>query len=314
MIAWGCGGGDQKASAGSSDPPVPPSLPAPPPPPPPPPGTVPPIGHVALLVLENQKEDAIFGNDNLPYLTSLARQNGYAAGYYADVHPSLGNYFFLTTGQVISNDLNFDGVVDVDNLIREIVVAGKTWKAYAQAIPSVGYLEDGPYPYAKTHNPFAYFADTRNNPSQAQNMVPFEQFATDMANGQLPNFIYIAPSQVYNMHDCPPNQQGCTNDQKLAAGDRWVQENVGPLLADPAFQQDGLLIITWDESWDTDSDHGGGHVLTILAGSKVKQQFVSNTFYQHESVLHTICEALQVPCMSAGATAPDMGEFFVGNN
>src|SRR5690349_14688473 len=90
-----------------------------------PPPPIPPISHIALVVFENQKEDQILNNPNMPYLSSLATQNAYASQYYADVHPSLGNYFMLTTGQLISNDLNFRGVVDVDNLIREIVKNGK---------------------------------------------------------------------------------------------------------------------------------------------------------------------------------------------
>ncbi len=54
----------------------------------------------------------------------------------------------------MSNDLNFSGVVDVDNLVRDIVKAGKTCMAYEKSIPSIGYLGgDAPWPYVKTHNP-----------------------------------------------------------------------------------------------------------------------------------------------------------------
>ncbi len=273
----------------------------------------PPTAHVAVVVLENQREDGIFGNTHMPYLTSLAQQNAYAAQYFADVHPSLGNYFMMTTGQIISNDLNFNGVVDVQNLIREINTAGKTWKAYLEGIPSQGYLGDGPYPYAKTHNPMAYLSDIRDNPAQAANMVPFTQFATDLASGTLANFIYIAPNQINNMHDCPPSERGCTNDRKLAIGDAWVQQNIAPLLTNPTFQQDGVLLITWDESWDRDFQNGGGHVLTIFIGAKVKQQYVSSTFYQHESLLRVICDSLQLAPLGNAVSAPNMAEFFVGN-
>jgi acid phosphatase len=317
MMETACGGAANTTSnmtqpSNPQTPQDPPSQPAPPPPPPPT-TDVPPIGHIALVVLENQEEDKILNNPHMPYLTSLAKQNAYAAQYYADTHPSLGNYFMLTTGQIISNDLNFDGVVDVDNLIRQISAAGKTWKAYLQSIPQTGFLGDGPYPYAKTHNPMAYFSDIRNDPTQAANMVPFTQFVSDLANPDIPNFIYIAPDQVHNMHDCPDGGRDCDNDQKLAFVDSWLQTALAPLLNNSTFQQDGLLIITWDESWDTDSEHGGGHILTILTGSQVKQQFVSNTFYQHESLLRTISDALQVTPVGNAASAPTMGEFFVGN-
>lgn len=310
----GCGGSSNNNNA-AIDPPVitPAPPPAPPPPPPPPPNGVPAVGHVALVVFENQKRDQIFGNQHMAYLTGLAQQNGYAANYFANVHPSLGNYFFLTTGQVVSNDLNFDGTVDVDNLVRQIVKAGKTWKAYEESIPTTGYLGDGPLPYVKTHNPAAYLSDVRNDAKQAANMVSLDQLQTDMAAGTLPNFMFIEPNQINTMHDCPDAEPNCTNDRKLEVGDAWARNNLDALLNNPAFQQDGLLIITWDESWDTDSEHGGGQVMTILVGSKVKKQYLSNTFYQHEAILRLICEALGIPSMGNATTAPSMAEFFVGN-
>lgn len=301
----GCGGG---SSASNTQ-----AIVNDPPPPPPPVASIPSIGHVALVVFENQREDKILNNPNMPYLTSLATQNAYAAQYYADVHPSLGNYFMLTTGQIISNDLNFAGVVDVDNLVREIIKSGKSWKAYEEAIPSTGYLGDGPLPYVKTHNPAAYLSDVRNDPAQAANMVSLDQLQTDLTAGTLPNFMFVEPNQVNSMHDCPDTLPNCDNDQKLTVGDTWAKQYIGMLLSNPIFQQDGLLIITWDESWTPDTQDGGGRVLTILVGTKVKPQYVSNTFYQHESTLNMICGAMGLTCMGNAVTAPSMKEFFVGN-
>lgn len=265
------------------------------------------------MVFENEKEDAILGNKFMPYLTQLAQQNAYAAQFYANVHPSLGNYFYLSTGQVISNDLSFDGTVDVDNIVREVIKAGKSWKAYEESIPSVGYLGDLPYPYVKTHNPAAYLSDVRNDPSQAAHMVGFDQLNADLASGNLPAFMFIEPNQINTMHDCPGGGTSCDNDTRLGGGDSWASQHIPAILNNPAFQKDGLLIITWDESWDTDSQHGGGHVLTILVGPSVKKGFVSNSFYQHPSILRTMCDAVGVPCMGDAAGAPPMAEFFTGN-
>src|SRR3954470_2444067 len=132
LILAGCGGGSSSSNGnGSSGDPPPTTTP-------PPSGSVPHIGHVAVMIFENEKLDAILGNKNMPYLTQLAKDNGYAAQYYANVHPSLGNYFMLTAGDLITNDLNFNKTVDQDNLIRQIIKAGKSWKAYEESIPSVG--------------------------------------------------------------------------------------------------------------------------------------------------------------------------------
>ncbi|MGZ4787813.1 MAG: alkaline phosphatase family protein [Terriglobales bacterium] len=279
-------------------------------PPPPPQGDIPRIGHVALVVFENEKEDAILGNKFMPYLSGLANSNAYASQYYANVHPSLGNYFMLTTGDLITNDLNFNKTVDQDNLVREIIKAGKTWKAYQESIPSIGYLGDGPYPYVKTHNPAAYFSDVRNDPAQAANMVGLDELDADLASGNLPSFMFIEPNQINTMHDCPGGGVNCDNDTRLGGGDLWASQHMPAIINNPAFQQDGLLIITFDESWDTDSQNGGGHVLTIFVGPRVRKQFVSTTFYQHQSILRTICDTVGVSCMGAATTAPPMAEFF----
>jgi len=55
--------------------------------------------HVFLVVEENHSFSQVMGNGAMPYLNSLAGKYGLATQYYADVHPSIGNYFMLTTGQ-----------------------------------------------------------------------------------------------------------------------------------------------------------------------------------------------------------------------
>jgi phosphatidylinositol-3-phosphatase len=314
VFETGCGGGASTSQAQSNPSQIsPPTQPPPPPPPPPTYDNVPHFGHVALVVFENQKADGILHNPNMPYLSHLAQQNAYAANYFADTHPSLGDYFVLTTGQIISNDLGFNDVVDQDNLVRQLNAAGKTWKAYEESLPEPGYLADDAYPYVKTHNPAAYFSDVHKDPAQAANIVPLDQLQMDMAAGNLPQFMFIEPNQINSTHDCPPHHHGCNNDFRLMVGDNWAQQQLGALLNDPVFQQDGLLIITWDESWDTDSRFGGGHVLAILVGPNVKKPYVSNTFFQHSSTLRTICDAVQIPCMGNATTAPPMSDFFAGN-
>jgi hypothetical protein len=69
-------------------------------------------------------------------------------------------------------------------------------------------------------------------------------------------------------------------------------------------------IITFDESWDTDNRHGGGHIMTILAGPLAKKNFTSSTFFQLESINRLISNVLGVP-QGAGANATDMSEFLV---
>ena len=109
-------------------------------PPPPSSGSVPQFGHVVMVVEENHSYSEVIGNSAMPYLNSLASQYGLATQYFANTHPSIGNYFMLTTGQLVTNDDGFTGTVGVDNIVRDLIAAGKTWKSYAESIPSTGYI------------------------------------------------------------------------------------------------------------------------------------------------------------------------------
>jgi len=236
----------------------------------------------------------------MPYLNSLASQYGFATQYFANTHPSIGNYFMLTTGQLVTNNDTFTGTVSVNNIVRELSASGKTWKSYAESIPSPGYTGGDSYPYAKRHNPFSYFTDVVNSSSQVQNLVSLSQFNSDVANDQLPNFSYLVPNLLDDAHDGP-----------LQLADAWLQQNIAPLISSSTFQQDGLLIVVFDESDTSDSANGGGHVAAFIISPKAKQGYQSTTLYQHQSTLRLILQGLGVPAYPAAAnTAPVMGEFF----
>jgi acid phosphatase len=271
---------------------------------------VPQFGHVFLLVEENQAYQSVIGSASMPYLNQLANRYGNATNYFANTHPSIGNYFWLTTGQGITNDSNFSGTVTDDNLVRRLLADGKSWRSYAESLPAIGYTGTDQYPYVKRHNPFAYFSDVVGT-SQANNLVPFSQFSADLNNNQLPNFSFIIPNQYNNAHDCPAALPACTNQDKLAAADAWLKNNIDPLLASPVFRQDGLLVIVFDESVDTDTANGGGHVAMLVISSKANQGLQSTSFFQHQSTLRTVAQALGLSSYpGAAATAPGMAEFF----
>ena len=261
---------------------------------------VPQLGHVVLVVEENHSYSEVIGNSAMPYLNSLVSQYGLATQYYADTHPSIGNYFMLTTGQIVTNVDTFAGVVSVDNIVHELIASGKTWKSYAESIPSHGYIGGDQYPYAKRHNPCSYFTDVVNSTTQVQNLVSGTQFDTDVSNNQLPNFSFVAPNLLDDAHD-----------GTLQVADAWLQAHIDPLIKSSSFQQDGLLIVTFDESDTTDTTHGGGQVATLIISPKARAGYKSTTLYQHESTLRLILNALSVPVYpGAASTAPDMGEFF----
>ena len=276
---------------------------------------IPQSNHVVVLLEENQSYPAVIGSPSMPFLNSLATQYGLATQYYANVHPSIGNYFMLTAGQLVTSNDSLNSTVSVDNIVRHLLTAGKTWKSYAESLPSVGYTGGDVYPYIRHHNPLSYFSDVVNSSVQRLNLVPFSHFASDLANNALPNYSFVVPNQNHNAHDCPTGPTGCTNAQKLATADAWLKTNIAPLLSNPSFQQDGILIIVFDEGFSTDTAHGGGHVAAVVVGPKVKQGFKSATFYQHQNTLRTTMDALGVHTYpGAAGSAIDMSDLFTSSS
>jgi phosphatidylinositol-3-phosphatase len=267
----------------------------------------PPSRHVVLVMEENQSYSTVAGNTTAwPNLNNLIGAGALATNYYADSHPSIGNYFMLTTGQLLTTDDSSTTVWNVDNIARRMLAAGVSFKVYVEGI-SQGYVGGNTGLYLIRHNPFAMLSDVASNPQVANQVIwPFTQFAADVANGTLPQFSFIVPDVNDDAHNGTPQQ-----------ADTWLQANVViPLSHDAAFQPggDGMLIVDFDEALESDTTHGGGHVVAAFWGPIVQAGHVqtSTTIYQHESMLRTVMEALQLPNPPANAaTAPSMAEFFV---
>ena len=263
--------------------------------------------HVVIVMEENQSYSTVVRNTSVwPNLNNLITNGALPTNYYADSHPSIGNYFMLTTGQLLTTDDNSTAVWNVDNLARRMLASGVSFKIYAEGITR-GYLGGNTGLYLLRHNPFAMLSDVAGSSQVANQCIwPFTQFATDLANGALPEFTFIVPDIDDDAHDGTPQQ-----------ADAWLQTNViTPLSSYSAFEPggDGVLIVDFDEAATNDTTNGGGHVAPVLWGPNVKIGFTqtSTTVYQHQSMLRTVMELLQLSSPpGAAATAPSMAEFFV---
>ena len=263
-----------------------------------------PFGHVVILVDENADYSTVVGNTaSMPYLNSLIASYGLATQYYANTHPSIGNYEMLVTGEVLTNDDSETPAsfpISVNNIVRELLANGKTWKAYAESIPSVGYIGGNSGNYYVRHVPLAYLTDVQDSATNRQGLVPFTQFATDITAGKLPNFSFVTPNACDDAHNCP-----------LSTADKWLETNIAPLLTSTPFKDDGLLIITFDESGNDDT-HGGGRIPAVfISPAFSKRGYQSTALYQHQSSLRLMLEGLGIESLpGAAATAPAMWEFF----
>lgn len=267
---------------------------------------VPAFKHIFVIVLENKEYEQVLGSPQAPYLNNLAQQYGLATNYYGIRHPSLPNYLALTGGDTfgITSDC-IDCTVDAPNIVDQFEGAGKSWKAYMEAMPSPCFVGDAAALYRQKHNPFIYYNNVRNNPTRCAKIVPFTQFATDAQANALPNFVWITPNMCNDSHDC-----------SLSAADTWLKAWVPTILNTPAWQDNGALFITFDEGKGNGSccqDAAGGRIATLVISPLLVQPgFQSAAPYSHYALLHTIEAAWGLPPLGHARCdcAPTMADFF----
>jgi hypothetical protein len=267
-------------------------------------------GSVFTIVMENKSYGDIIGNGAAPYINQLAKDNAVAAGYHDSyIHPSEPNYIWMVAGEnfgiLNDDDPNASNVINSQSHVADqLERAGLTWRSYQESMGApCGLTSHGTY--AVKHNPFVYFADVNgwNGTTFApgarctDHVVDYGQLATDLAAGQVPDYVFITPDLKHDMHD-----------GSIAAGDAWLAAEVPKILASSAYKNGGALFILWDEGSSQGDDPP-----FIAVSPNAKPGFVSKTSYDTSSFLKTVQAMLGVeplPCADQPATVPTMNDLF----
>lgn len=266
-------------------------------------GLAPPVTftHVVWVVMENRSYDEVTGGA-APYLDGLGC--GQAANYHNITHPSLPNYVALTSGLPSTSLPTTDCYrvvcsVNAPSIFGQLDAAGISWATYAESMPSACYGRDE-RPYVVHHNPPPFYPDAAA--TCAENNLPLS--AMDPLN--LPAFTLIVPNVVNNMHE---------NTSSVAAGDAWLSTVLAPILAGPQYQAGNTVVfVTWDEGsfprhtrdCAANITDWGCHVLTAIIAESVPPWAVSQTLFNHYSLLRTTEELLGLPPLDQAATATSM--------
>ena len=258
-------------------------------------------GTVFTIVMENHSRDAILGNSAAPYINQLAHDNAVAAGYHDSyVHPSEPNYIWMVAGQnfgILNDDdpSRNQTISETAHLANQIEQAGLTWKTYQEDMGQPCGLKSHGL-YAVKHNPFAYFSDINGWNGQTfapsarctEHMVDYTQLDADLAAGNVPDYVFITPNMIHDMHD------GSIQD-----GDTWLSHEVPKILASPRYKNGGALFLLWDEGSSQTDDPP-----FIAVTPNAKPGFVSQTDYDTSSFLKTVQSMLGVEPLPCSAT-PD---------
>jgi phosphatidylinositol-3-phosphatase len=277
--------------------------------------------HVFVIMMENTGYAALIGNPNAPWINSAAATYGLATDYHGATHPSQPNYIASTAG-IIGNDSDSNETLDVPNIVDLLESHGKTWKGYMQ---SYSLCTDplasacGNQLYERKHNPFVTFADVQGSPARMANVVDLSRLDAELATGNVPDYVWISPDQCNDMHGRGGGGAADACDFShvqglIAAGDAFLADEVGKIMASSAWNGNSVIFIQWDESdftgsptdfgfGDTsgccDANPGGGHVVSLVISHSNHAPTTSNVPYNHYSMLRTIEDGWQLGCVGA---------------
>ena len=248
--------------------------------------------HIVVIFFENHEFDLVYHNRAMPEFNRLANENTILTQYYAITHPSLPNYLAVFGGDTfkITSDCR-NCYISATNLPDQIEDSGRTWRAYFQNMPQPCSPTDT-LTYVQKHNPFMYFDDIRLNAARcSQSVVPLAQLDKDLADGTLPDFVYIMPNSCVSTDD-DFTDPACD----LPLADSWlagIMNKLTPYLNQQAEQEPNLVVITWDEGQGDHSCCGmptkaGGRIATLLVSPQAMSGFLDDTPYTHYSLLKTI--------------------------
>lgn len=224
----------------------------------------------------------------------------------------------------------------VETVANQLSARRLTWKAYEQSMgadpsresatcghPPIGGADDTQLAtptdqYATRHDPFVYFESIIGEQAYCdRHVVGLSALSHDLARpATTPNFSFITPDLCSDGHDAT-----CANP-RLPGGyagiDAFLKTWVPRITGSPAFRNNGLLVITFDESADDSSaccaeptgpnttlpggnGPGGGRIGAVLISPFIKPHTTTPVAYNHYSLLRTIEDLFGLPHLGEAA-------------
>ena len=286
----------------------------------------------------------LYGNPAAPYVNSLvtpgnsnAAQVSYARAYYSVApgeHPSEPNYVWSEAGtdfgiRTDNDPSTFWGNLfsTTNHLCGQLSSAGIPWRDYQEDVeyapaPNVSSAGERPngtnvyngsteYSYVVKHNPMEFFTDT-----QDQNVYPLEQLWTDLTNNTVGRYNWITPDEFNEMHSSLPNGfyyqdvQYIGNQAAIAEGDNCLATIIPIIMASPAYQDHGAIILWTDETESTDDTNTALPEIIISPLAK-GNAYASSVVMSHSSDLKTMDEIFGLAFQNdAVVAANDLSDMF----
>jgi hypothetical protein len=146
---------------------------------------------------------------------------------------------------------------------REAPTCGQPGSPVGAGVPGLG-TATATDQYVPKHNPFVFFHSLLDSGQCASNVVPLggrgasaghaavSGLAADLrSTATTPAFSWITPNMCDDGHDatCVGLNVDGTHQGGLYAANAWLEQYIPMIMRSPAFQQDGLIDITFDEGF-----------------------------------------------------------------
>jgi hypothetical protein len=283
---------------------------------------VPRFGNVFLIIGENTTYSHL-KMSNAPYLLGeLKPQSAWLTNYRGATHWSQANYVALTSGQFTKCEQQDYGISchqNVDNLFHQLDVANGTWQGAwttwleggtarcdtgsgslcepKDSCPLTGFYTTGnpAILYDNVEGANGVWSETDRSQECITNDIyaggeqhPMGLFNNALATGTVPRFNLVLPN------GCEDGEANCKPvNNRYRQFDLFLQREVPKIEASPAFGDNGLIVVTYDES---EREGGlakkwgygmGGHVVCALIGPQVRPGAYDGSYY-HYSLLRTL--------------------------
>ncbi|KAJ7844901.1 phosphoesterase family-domain-containing protein [Mycena olivaceomarginata] len=224
---------------------------------------------------------------------SLAEQGILFTNYNSVTHPSEPNYVAAIGGDFFG--MHDDNMYHIPSNITTVVdlledkdiswatyqenMAADSFYGFTFSAPNYASPASAPYPYyVRKHNPLVIYDAISQDAGRAKRIRTFNDFANDVVNGTLPQWVFVTPNMVNDAHDT-------TIDFAASFLQYWFV----PLLTDPRVNgEDTLILLTFDEN---ETGAIQNRVFTLALGTAVPLNLrgtTDDTLYTHYSSLSTV--------------------------
>jgi hypothetical protein len=284
------------------------------------------LKNIIVILFENENYGSVNGSAGVaPYVDSLAMKCGQAMAYnddcFADNLVSLPHYLALTSGSNCNTGLDETGTgcVTDDNdptshrlATTSIFEQATSWKGYVEAMPGA-CAQTSSGEYAAKHNPAAYY--TALNYCSANDVpiaavtcdpttthtpctpAPSNAFTNDLANDTLPQFAFVTPSLLNDMHD-----------GTITQADNWLSTYMPLIFASKAYLRGDVAVqLLWDEQ---NTSTFGGPTPNVFISPYIAAGTISSTRMNHFAMLRAWENALGISThlgCASGTLAGDAG-------